>query len=177
MDFLDLLKKRKSIRKFKKTPISDKVLKYILECGINSPSACNTQPYRFVVMSGKFKDKFCEEVFNGVYSFCKFVKDAPVIIAIVRVKNSIKMKIGEFVCDCDFSLLDIGIAGEHIVLASTYKNLGSLWVGWFDRKKANKILGVSKNERVEILIAIGEKDEEPTMRKKKEFSKMVSFFS
>lgn len=175
MDFLEFIKKRKSIRRFKKNPISDKDIRYILECAINSPSACNSQPYRFVVIRGEFKERFCKEVFKGVYSFCSFVKDAPIIIAIIRVKKSIKMKIGEFISDCDFSLIDIGIAGEHIVLAATYKNLGSLWVGWFDKKKANKMLNVSKDERVEILIAIGEKDEEPAIRKKRNFSEIVSF--
>lgn len=176
MDFLSLVKKRKSIRKFKNSTVSDDVLKYILECGINSPSACNTQPYRFIVIKGDFKNEFCKEIFSGVYSFCEFVKNAPVIIAIVRVKKDIKMKIGEFVTECDFSLIDIGIAGQQMVLAATEKGLGSLWVGWFNRKKANKMLNIQNNERVEILIALGEKDEEPPERKKKSFNEIVSFF-
>lgn len=175
MDFLELTKKRKSIRRFKKNPILDEDIRYILECGINSPSACNSQPYRFVVIRGDFKERFCKEVFKGIYSFCSFVKEAPLIIAIVRVKKNVKTKIGEFISECDFSLIDIGIAGEHIVLAATYRNLGSLWIGWFDRKKANEMLKVSKDERVEILIAIGEKDEEPPLRKKRDFSEIVSY--
>ncbi|MCX7905263.1 MAG: nitroreductase family protein [Elusimicrobiales bacterium] len=175
MDFLDLVKARKSIRKFKVSSISDDILKYILECGINSPSACNIQPYRFIVIRGRFKDKFCKEVFSGIYHFCSFVKDAFVIIAIIRNKKSFKMKIGELVTDCDFSLIDIGICGQQIVLAATEKGLGSLWIGWFDREKAKKMLKVSTDERVEILIAIGEKGEEPSERKKKTFDEVVSF--
>lgn len=174
-NFLELLKKRRSIRKFKTQPVDESVLRYIIECGLNSPSACNKQPYRFVVMRGEAKDKFCRSVFGGIYSFCSFVSKAPVIIALVRNKKSFEMKIGEVIANCDFSLIDIGICGQNMVIAATEKGLGSLWVGWFDRKKANKFLKVGTQETVEILIAIGEKDEDPPPRKKKDFSSAVMF--
>lgn len=173
--FLDLVKLRKSIRRFKDTQIPNQILNYILECGRNSPSACNTQPYRFVVIKNNAKDKFCKEVFSGIYSVCSFVNKAAALIAIIRSTKSIKMKIGSYITDCDFSLIDIGISGQHIVLAATEKGLGSLWVGWFDRKKANRLLNVAEDERVEMLIALGEKDEEPSEKKKKSFDELVSF--
>ena len=175
MDLLSLIKERKSIRRFKKLPIPDDVIRYILYCGINSPSACNVQPYRFVVLRGDFKDRFCSEVFSGIYSPCKFVSDAGVIIAIVRVKDKVKMRLAEIIVESDFSLIDIGIAGQQMILAATEKGFGSLWVGWFDRGKAGRLLNVARNERVEILIAIGYKDEEPPQRKKKSFDEIVSF--
>jgi nitroreductase len=55
--------------------------------------------------------------------------------------------------------------------------LGSLWVGWFDRKKAFEFLNLKKGENIEIIIAIGEKDEEPNERKKKSFEDIVEFRS
>jgi nitroreductase len=97
------------------------------------------------------------------------------LIVIVRIKPDVKMKVGNLVCDTDFSLIDIGIAGEHMVLKATEFGLGSLWVGWFDRKKAEKFLKLSKNETAEIIIAIGEKDEDPPFRKKKIFKESVTF--
>jgi nitroreductase len=173
--FEDLLKERKSIRKFKETPIEkDKIIK-ILECGLLSPSACNVQPYRFIVLLGQKKNEFSKEVFDGIFSFSSFVSKAPVLIVIVRIKTNVKMKIGNFVCDTDFSLIDIGIAGEHMVLKATELGLGSLWVGWFDRKKAKKFLKLSKNESPEIIIAIGEKDENPQFRRKKKFEEATTF--
>jgi len=171
----DLLKERKSIRKFKETSIEkDKIIK-ILECGLLSPSACNVQPYRFIVLLGQKKNEFSKEVFDGIFSFSSFVSKAPVLIVIVRIKPNFKMKIGNFVCDTDFSLIDMGIAGEHMVLKATELRLGSLWVGWFDRKKAQKFLKLSKNESAEIIIAIGEKDENPPFRRKKKFEEAVTF--
>jgi nitroreductase len=175
--FEELVKKRKSIRKFKENPIEREKIEKILQCARLSPSACNSQPYRFIVMSGEYKNKFCDSVFTGMFSSCSFVKKAPLIIAMVRTKTSLKMKIGNMVCDTDFSLIDLGIAGEHMVLAATDMGLGSLWVGWFDRKKAFEFLNLKKGENIEIIIAIGEKDEEPNERKKKSFEDIVEFRS
>jgi len=171
----DLLKKRRSIRKFRETPIDDEKIRKILECGVLSPSACNTQPYRFIVLKGKAKNEFSKNVFSGIFSYCLFASKAAVLVVIVRIKLSTKIRLGNYICDTDFSLIDIGIAGEHIVLKATELELGTLWIGWFDRKKANKFLKLSSNESAEIIIAIGEKDEDPPFRKKKKFDEMVSF--
>lgn len=171
---LDLIKLRKSIRKFKDIPVEKEKIDYIMECGRLSPSACNNQPYRFVIIQGDFKKKFDEEVFSGIYSFCSFIKSAPLIVAIVREKNKFVANIGSKIQDTDFSLIDIGICGQQIVLAATELGLGSLWVGWFDKKKANKMIGVKKNQSVEMLIAIGYKNEEPSERRKKSFDEIVN---
>ncbi len=173
----EIIKKRRSIRKFKESQIDQDKIRKILNAAILSPSACNAQPYRFIVMSGDYKNKFCDETLTGFFKASSFIKKAPIIIAIIRTPNTIKMKIGNKICDTDFSLIDIGIAGEHIVLMATELELGSLWVGWFDREKATEFLKLKKGERVEILIAIGEKDEEPLERKKKSFDEIVEFRS
>lgn len=175
--FKELARKRRSIRKFKETPIDRDKIEEIIKSAIYSPSACNSQPYRFIVLSGDYKNRFCDSVFSGFFSASSFVKKAPVIIAIIRTRTTLKMKIGNKICDTDFSLIDLGIAGEHIVLAATDMGLGSLWVGWFDRKKASEFLNLKKGENIEILIAIGEKDEEPEERKKKAYNDIVEFRS
>ncbi|MBP7795640.1 MAG: nitroreductase family protein [Elusimicrobiales bacterium] len=173
----EIVKKRRSIRKFKSDDVPLEKIKQIIECARLAPSARNAQPYRFVVMSGDFKNRFADSVFSGVYSPCSFVKKAPVIIAIVKLKPTVVMKIGNAVSHNDYSLIDIGIAGEHIVIAATELGLGSLWVGWFNRDKANEVLKLKKDENVQILIAIGEKDEDPEERKRKSFEDICEFKS
>lgn len=175
MKLIDLIKKRKSIRKYSPGEVDEKSIKYILECGRLSPSACNSQLYRFVVIKGEFKDRFVDEVFSGIYSVERFLKNASFLIAVVRIKPNIKMKIGNNIQNVDFSLIDIGIAGEHMILAATELGLGSLWVGWFNKKKADKLLEVKKNEGVEVILAFGYKAEEPPERRKKDFDKIVDF--
>lgn len=50
MDFLTLLKSRRSIRRYQPTPISDDHIQMLLEAGRWSPSAHNRQPWRWVVI-------------------------------------------------------------------------------------------------------------------------------
>jgi nitroreductase len=53
MDLFDAIKGRKSIRRFKQTPVPDKDIKKILDAGMLAPSANNTQPWSFVVIKDK----------------------------------------------------------------------------------------------------------------------------
>ncbi len=60
MDILEAIKRRKSIRKFKPESISKDVLKEILEISARAPSAENTQPWEFYVLTGKVLDQVCK---------------------------------------------------------------------------------------------------------------------
>jgi len=56
MDLLEAVKTRKSIREFKKDPVPQEILKKVLETAITAPSAMNTQPWEFLVVTGKAID-------------------------------------------------------------------------------------------------------------------------
>ncbi len=51
MDFYEVVFKRRSIRKFKETPIPEDVLFRVLEGGRWAPSAGNTQPWHFIIVT------------------------------------------------------------------------------------------------------------------------------
>jgi nitroreductase len=53
MDLFDAIQGRKSIRKFKRTPVPEEDIKKILDAGRFAPSANNTQPWRFVIIKDK----------------------------------------------------------------------------------------------------------------------------
>lgn len=53
MDLFEVIRSRKSIRRFKHTPIPDEDLKKILEAGRLAPSANNTQPWSFLVIKDR----------------------------------------------------------------------------------------------------------------------------
>ena len=55
---LDLIKTRRSIRRFKPNPISDDQLLTILEAGRLAPTGENTCPWRFIVVKDPEKRKF-----------------------------------------------------------------------------------------------------------------------
>jgi nitroreductase len=57
MNILEAIKKRKSIRGYKPDPVPREILAEILEAACRAPSAMNTQPWEFIVMTGDVLDK------------------------------------------------------------------------------------------------------------------------
>lgn len=67
MDVIEAIKTRKSIRGFKKVPVSKETIHKILEAAIRAPSGMNTQPWEFVVAGGKVLEQIreeCDRLFN-----------------------------------------------------------------------------------------------------------------
>ena len=77
MSFLDLAKKRYSVRGYQDTPVPEEALMAVLEAGRIAPSAANFQPWHFIVV----RDELNRKKFKPVYDRDWFVT-APVIIAV-----------------------------------------------------------------------------------------------
>jgi nitroreductase len=156
MDLHDLIKQRRSIRDFLSRPVERDKLNKCIEAARLAPSASNSQPWKFIVVDDEaLKNKLCDSAFNGIYSFNSFCKKAPVIIVIVSEKSKFLTRIGAWFRGTKFYLIDIGIAGEHLVLQAEDLGLGTCWVGWFNENGVKSTLGVPLDKKVDILIALG----------------------
>ncbi|MGC8938930.1 MAG: nitroreductase family protein [Candidatus Bathyarchaeia archaeon] len=51
MDFYEVVAKRRSVRKFMEKPIPEEVLIRVLDAGRLAPSAGNTQPWHFIIIT------------------------------------------------------------------------------------------------------------------------------
>lgn len=174
--FLELVAARRSIRKYKDLPVERGKLEICLEAARLAPSACNAQPYRWVVIDAPaLKNKFCADVFSGVYAACKFAAAAPVMAAVVADTGKLSAWLGNQVQGTNFRLMDIGIAAEHFVLAAAEQGLGTCWLGWFDAKAAARQLGLGAGRKVEILIAVGYPAETPSPRQRKPMTDFVVY--
>lgn len=174
--FLELARKRRSIRKYLDKPIEREKLKLCLEAARLSPSACNSQPYKFIVIDDKtIKDNLSNKVFSGIYSMTKFAALAPALVILVFQKQKLSARLGNKVQNIDFKYVDIGIAAEHFVLQAEELGLGTCHIGWFNKKRAAKILKMPEDSRAELMISIGYPDESPKERAKKNFNDITSF--
>ncbi len=154
--FLKLVEQRQSIRKFSEQPVEREKIVACIEAARLAPSAENVQPWRFVVLDEpQAIRRFGEAAFSGVYRFSRWVMDSPVIIAIFANLDWIANRIGKQIQGTSYYLIDIGIAGEHIVLQAEEQGLGSCWIGWFDSKKGAKILEAPRNWKLTALLAVG----------------------
>mgnify|MGYP003834921211 FL=1 len=112
---LDLIRKRQSDRKYTDQPVESEKLGRILEAGRLSPSACNAQPWKFIVVDDRnLIMKLAEAASAKILGMNSFVSQAQINIVIVREKPNLSSRIGSTIKDKDYSLIDIGIAAGNI---------------------------------------------------------------
>ncbi len=157
--FSDLVKKRRSIRRYVDKPVELEKIEQCIEAARLAPSAENVEPWRFIVLTdAKIKQSFCDAAFSGVYRFSQWAARAPAIIVILAKPDILANRIGRQIQGTNYYLIDIGIAGEHFVLQATELGLGTCWIGWFNAKKARKNLNIPASYKVVALISAGYPD-------------------
>ena len=179
MTFLDLVNQRQSCRAYLETPVEREKLERCLEAARLAPSACNSQPWRFIVVDEpELRRAVAQETFGQIVSFNHFTMDAPVLILIVSEPPALSAKIGGLVKQKPYHLFDIGIAAEHFCLQATAEGLGSCMLGWFNEGGVKKLLKIPRQKRVELIITLGyPQTNEVREKARKEFGEVVSFNS
>lgn len=174
-DFLDLASTRQSDRAYDATrPVEEYKIEYILEAARMAPSACNAQPWKFVVVTEPELVRRLGKAAAGL-GMNKFAKDAPVHILVVEESANITSFLGSKIKDKHFPLIDIGIVSAHIVLAAEEQGLGSCILGWFDEKEMKQIVGIPSSKRLLLDIVIGYTIKADRPKSRKPMNKIVSF--
>lgn len=181
MDFLDLVKRRQSVRKYDfDKKIEEDKLRRILDAGHLAPSASNSQPWTFVVVN---EPELCLKVAKAtrgtLIGINKFVVQSPLLIVMVIEKAKITTQIGSVIKDKEYPLIDIGIAGEHMCLQAEDEGVGSCMLGWFDEKKIKGLLNIPEKKTIGLIISFGYAPMDYPLRKKvrKDFNKVVKWNS
>ena len=180
MVLIDLLKHRKSIRDFLDRPVERKKIMMCLEAARLAPSACNSQPWKFIVVDDRqLKDKLGDAAFRGIYSMNSFCKMAPVMVVVVSEKAKFLAKIGGMFRGTKYYLIDIGVAIEHFVLQAEDLGLGTCWIGWFNERAVKSVLEIPHRKKIDIVIALGYYDREKTRSEhsREPMDKIASFNS
>jgi nitroreductase len=165
MDFKNLIKIRQSDRAYYDKAVEKEKIGTVLEAGRLSPSANNSQGWTFVVvddMELKNRVAACMYRMGGA-----FVRQAPVIIAVVAEKPLFISRLGSAMKKIDFASLDMGIAAAHICLQAADIGLGSCMLESFDEKKVKTLLAIPDSRRVALLIALGYSADSPREKKRK----------
>jgi len=146
VDLKDILRKRYSVRGYAHTPVSDDVINKLFELVRYAPSACNNQPWVFIVV----RDLVSRSNLNKAYER-QWFKDAPVVIAAGYDKvTSWKRSDGR-----DYGAVDIAIAMDHLTLAAADLGLGTCWIAAFNDTIARSALGIPDTIELVALTPIG----------------------
>ena len=187
MALLDLIKHRRSVRNFLDKPVEREKIMTCLEAARLAPSACNAQPWKFIVVDDEeVRDKLCHAAFGGIYSTNSFCKKAPVIVVVISGRRRFLTAISRYVAAAGgtlrgtkYYLVDMGIAGEHFVLQAEELGLGTCWIGWFNERAVKRVLSIPRYEKIDIVIALGygNKKKSPSQHSRSPMNRIVSFNS
>jgi nitroreductase len=173
--FDELVKERRSVRKYLDKPVEREKLSQFLESARLAPSACNAQPWRYVVVDDKpLKEQVTDKGLGGAVSN-SWAKTAPVMIVVCSTKDLFTHKVGEAVQGVQFHLIDLGLSMEHFVLKATELGLGTCYIGWFNEKPIKKILNLPASWKVECLITLGYPETIPDPTPRKPMNEIIRF--
>lgn len=132
-----------------------------------APSACNRQPYRIHFITDRDAlARISAAVPVGPASANAWMLTAPMVAAAVGSRELVWHKLPRLL-GADYHTTDAVIAMDHLSLAATEAGLGTCWVGWFNRRKVGRILGLARGEEVVILMTVGYPDRDPPKERKR----------
>lgn len=167
MTFQELIMQRQSVRKYKEKPVEREKIEKIIEAVHIAPSACNSQPWRIIVVDEPvLKNEVAKATFSKTIAFNKFAVEAPVIAVLVIEKAKLIAQIGGSIKNMEYPKIDIGIAAEHFCLQATELGLGTCMIGWFDEKKIQQLLKIPEKRKIGLVITLGYPPEDYKHRKK-----------
>lgn len=145
---------RRSVRKFKDTPVEDEKVFALLEAACAAPSACNRKPVDFYVIKGEEKT----DELSKCGRFTRF-KSPLMIIVVGNLSRALPLSMAEY------WIHDAAAASENILLQATALGLGSCWCGIHPQKrvmaKVSAALGLTEKDIPFAMIKLGFPDEFP----------------
>jgi nitroreductase len=186
MEFLEVVKSRRSIRKFKSDEIPENYITELIEAGRFAPSGINIQPTRYVVIKSEDARKKLNEC-----TPLPFVGAAPVVIAccvdnramdhvLESMKNNSdpgsdnkKSRFSDPASVKAYLNLNAAIAIDHITLRAVDLGLGTCWVMMFDQEKVKNLLGLDENHDVVALLPVGYPDQSPSQRPRLDMEELL----
>jgi len=148
MEYTELIRSRESIRNYDlNRPVPKKILEKILDAGRLAPSACNYQPWKFIVV---FSPPMLEKV-KASYQR-EWFKDAPQILVMIGLKNQAWKRSFDGYNSIE---TDVAIAMTHIILAAENEGVGTCWIEAYDPVMLRKAINTGENEVIFGITPLG----------------------
>ncbi len=175
-DFLTLAATRRSVRAYDADrPVEPEKTRRCLEAARLSPSACNAQPWRFIVVDEPaLKDRVAALTSGGILPMNHFTRQAPVVVVVVQEPANLTSNFGAAVKRKAFPLLDIGIATAHFCLQAAAEGLGTCILGWFDERGVRAALGIPGRSRPLLVLTLGYPADAERPKKRKPIEKIAA---
>ena len=148
METFEAIKTRRSVRNYDSQPIPAESYQRLLDALRYAPSACNFQPWRFILArNSALKQKLAEACNNQTW-----MEQAPLIVVACGFPDSAYRKMGGYGSSVD---IDLAIALDHLSLIAADLGLGTCWIGAFNEMKVKELLHVPDKAKVVALMPVG----------------------
>ena len=179
MRFEDMLLKRESCRAYADKPVARKDLLKICEAGRLSPSGCNSQPWKFIVVDEpaarqRLRDSLLLD--NGKTG-APWREGVPAFIVLVEQNATLMpFALEYFGSSQHFAANDIGMACMSMCYQAVELDLGTCIIGMIDQKKTRAALGIPEDRTIRLVLAVGyPAAEEPRPKKRKAAEEVICF--
>jgi len=150
MNFSEVLKKRHSIRTYRKKEVEAEKLKKLLDCINQAPSAGNLQAYHiYVVKKQEYRDQLALSAFGQ-----NFIAQAPLVLVFMADLSRSSTRYGQRGVEL-YAIQDATIACAYAQLIARELGLGSCWVGAFDEERVKALLQTPNEYRPVALMPLG----------------------
>ena len=166
MDFLELAKKRYSVRAYKSKPVEYGKLQKVLEAARMAPSASNRQPFQLIIIQTQGREEELLRIYNRPW----FVQAPLVICACAIPSESWVRQNGKNYCD-----VDVAIAMDHLILAAADSGLGTCLVGAFNPEEAHRVLKLADDVEPIAFTPLGYPDDQPGDKVRKPIEELVRY--
>lgn len=130
---LEVIRRRRSIRAYLDRQVPEEALEAVLEAARWAPSAVNSQPWQFVVVTDPDRRRLLGEIARFYFLRYRHVGSAPAIIAVLGRPTANR-----------WYQIDCALAAANIMLAAESLGLGTCYVGGFSVPAARRILGLAQ---------------------------------
>jgi nitroreductase len=165
LNIIDIIKSRRSIRKFTSEPVSEELVETILEAGRWAPSGLNNQPWRFAVI----RDAGLRQAISELTRYSKVVMAAQVLIAVFLDSEKSYHR--------EKDIQAVGACLQNMLLEAHSLGLGTVWLGEIIRsnEQIKAILGLTSELDLMAVVALGHPDERPKSVKRKPLADLIVF--
>ena len=178
MDFEALQRQRKSCRAFAPKPVPRELLTRLVDTARLSPSACNSQPWHFIVVDGaEAKANMVDALVDDGLTGCPWGDKVPAFILICEEKAQLKPAVGDRYGSQYFSQMDIGMAAMALCYEATSMGLGTCLIGTMNQAKLHQSFGIPEERPVRLIVTVGypAKETAPRPKVRKELDDILSY--
>ena len=167
-NFRELALRRQSCRNYKEDPVAPELLRRCVETAALAPSGCNSQPWRFTIVTDAEKraalSKIAQEIGLNAWS-----EKVPAFIVVSEIEEpKLLPVVMEHYRDAKrFSEGDVGMATAYLVLEAADLGLATCIIGCFTSSEVVKLLGLPEGDTIRAIVAVGYAADESVRPKKR----------